>query len=80
MNNVDVSNQCELHANGLTEAEQLHGPKPQSKSGLGQSWNEMQEFSSSLWWVPEKRFAGLYGRTSAKSLPPLDSLCNIFGE
>lgn len=61
VNNVDVSKQRELHTNGLTEAEQLHGPKPQSKSGLGQSWNEMEEFSSSLWWVPEKCFVWLYG-------------------
>lgn len=29
--------QRELHANGLMAAEQLQGPEPQSKSGLGRA-------------------------------------------
>lgn len=52
MNAVRASKQRELHANGLMAAEQLHGPKPQSKSGPGRAgrflapvWAELEGFS-----------------------------------
>lgn len=54
MNIMDVSKQHELHTNVLTEAEQLHGPKPQSKSRHGRVGTKREVFSSSLQWVPVK--------------------------